>query len=62
VAHVLADHWRALPLAVELAKQGSQLLELCLRHVDATDDDKERKKIKTQAKTECSRKMHTVLR
>jgi len=53
VARVLADHWDTLPQLAELAKNDSKFLRFALRHVDATDDDKDLQRIKTDAKTQC---------
>jgi hypothetical protein len=41
VARVLADHWDTLPQLAELAKNDPKFLRFVLRHVDATDDDKD---------------------
>ena len=60
VARVLADHWDTLPQLAELAKKDPKFLRFVLRHVDATDDDKDLQKIKTEAKAQCPTGLRTI--
>jgi hypothetical protein len=60
VARVLADHWHTLPQLAELAKKDPKFLRFVLRHVDATDDDKDLQKIKTEAKAQCPTGLRTI--
>jgi hypothetical protein len=53
VARVLVDHWNTLSQFAELVKKDPAFLRFVLRHVDATDDEKDLQKIKTEAKTRC---------
>jgi hypothetical protein len=60
VARVLADHRDTLPQLAELAKKDPKFLRFVLRHVDASDDDKDLQKIKTEAKAQCATGLRTI--
>jgi len=53
VARILVDHWNTLPGLADLAKKNEQFFRFVLRHVDATDDDNDLRKIRAKAATQC---------
>ncbi len=53
VARILVDHWSTVPRMVNLASKDARFRRFVLRHVDATLDLKDLKKIRVNAKTEC---------
>ena len=60
VARVLVDQWYTLPQLAELAKNDPKFLRFVLRHVDATDDDKDLQRVKTKAKTQCPLALRSI--
>lgn len=57
VARILVDHWNTLLGLADLAKKNKQFFRFVLRHVDATDDDNDLRKIRAKAATQCPRRL-----
>jgi hypothetical protein len=53
VARILVDRWNTLPRLSSLARENSGFLRFVLKHVDATLDTKDVRKIRVKAITQC---------
>jgi len=60
VARILVDHWSTLPRLASLAKNDSYFRRFILKHIDATLDIDDIKKIKTNAKTRCPSELRAI--
>lgn len=53
VARILVDHWETLPRLADLGKKNHSFQAFVLKHVDATINSDDIKKIAENAKTRC---------
>lgn len=60
VARILADRWNTLPRLASLAQENVDFRRFVLKHVDATDDMNDLKKIKAKAQTQCPPRLRVL--
>lgn len=60
VARILVDHWSELPKLASLSHSDPKFLQFVLRHVDATLNLSDLKKIKTNAVSHCPQDLHAT--
>jgi hypothetical protein len=58
VARILVDRWSTLPRLGSLARENPDFRRFVLKHVDATLDMNDVKKIRTRAITQCPEGLH----
>lgn len=58
VARILVDRWSTLPRLASLARENVDFQRFVLKHVDATLDMNDVKKIRTRAITQCPEGLH----
>lgn len=60
VARILVDHWTTLPRLASLARKDTDFRHFVLKHVDATLDMNDVVKVRTNAETQCPKKLQTL--
>ena len=60
VVHLLASKWDSLPKAASLAKKDPAFRTFFLKHIDASADTDELKKIYSFAQSECPKKLRNL--
>jgi hypothetical protein len=60
VAWILADRWKTLPRLSSLAAEDIAFRRFVLKHIDASDDMNDIKKIKGKVQTQCPQRLHKL--